>query len=313
VQTISLPTSASGANKRLVTSGSATTEGTLTRSDDRNYLTIGGYDAAVGTAAIGTTSTSGLTPVLRVMGRVGFNGVVDTSTSTTAFSGNSIRSVVSSDGAQFWMTGGNNGVQYASSLGASSSILINSTGATNNRQINIFGGQLYVASASGTSRGVNTVGTGLPTTGSQAMTLLAGTGSITGSSPNDFYIANATTMYIADDSQTAGVGGLQRWDLTAGTWSRTGNFTPANGGRLRQMTGTTNAAGQTLLYVTVIDSVGLPSIQSFTDIGASSGFTNIVTGAANTAWRGIDFAPIPAPGALSLLGLSGLVVARRRR
>ncbi|MBD2767718.1 hypothetical protein IC235_07410 [Hymenobacter sp. BT664] len=40
-----------------------------------------------------------------------------------------------------------------------------STGTpTNNRALNIFGGNLYVSSASGSSFGVSQVGTGLPTT-----------------------------------------------------------------------------------------------------------------------------------------------------
>lgn len=306
VQTLPMPTSTSGANRRLTISGSATTEGTLTLSANRQFLTIGGYDADVGTSSIGTTTSAN---VNRVIGRIDSAGLIDTTTTTTAFSGNSIRSVVSNDGSQFWASGGNGGAQYAPALGGSTSTQINNTGATNNRQLNIFGGQLYIASASGASRGVNTIGTGLPTT-PDAMTLLAGTGSITGSSPNDFYLSSGNVLYIADDSATAGVGGLQKWELAAGVWSRTANFVPANGGRLRQMTGTSASDGSTLLYITVIDSTGIPSIQSFTESG---GFTPIVTGVANTAWRGIDFAPIPTPGALSVLGMAGLLAARRRR
>lgn len=306
VQTLPMPTSTSGANRRLTISGSATTEGTLTLSANGQYLTIGGYDADVGTAAVGTTTSAN---VNRVLGRIDSAGSIDTTTTTTAFSGNSIRSVVSNDGSQFWASGGNGGAQYASTLGGTTSTQVNNSGATNNRQLNIFGGQLYIASASGASRGVNTIGTGLPTS-PDAMTLLAGTGSITGSSPNDFYLSTSNVLYIADDSATAGVGGLQKWELSAGTWSRTANFVPANNGRLRQMTGTTASDGSTLLYVTVIDGSGIPSIQSFTESG---GFTPIVTGVANTAWRGIDFAPIPTPSVLSLLGMAGLLAARRRR
>mgnify|MGYP006872362497 CR=1 FL=1 len=57
VQSISLPTTINGANKRLVLSGTATSEGALARSVDFKYLTVAGYDAEVGTANI-TTSTS---------------------------------------------------------------------------------------------------------------------------------------------------------------------------------------------------------------------------------------------------------------
>ncbi len=306
VQSIPMPTALSGANKRFTTSGNSTSEGQLALSRDGRYLTLGGYDAAPGTASIGTTST---TAVLRVMARVGLDGVVDTSTSTTAFSGNQIRGVISDDGSQFWAAGGNNGIQFAS-FGGSSSFQINGTGSTNNRNVNISGGQLYISSGSATNRGVNTVGTGLPTTNGQVMTLLPGTASVTGSSPYDFFFVGSDLLYIADDSQSAGVGGIQKWQLQSGVWTRIATFQP--NGRLRQMTSTTNAAGQVVIYCTVVDSSNIPSIQSLVDVGTPT-FTTVATGATNTLFRGIEFAPVPAPGALALLGLGGLVAGRRRR
>src|SRR5919109_3493671 len=69
VQSIAMPTAAS---PRLVASGTATSEGFLTRSEDTRYLIVPGYDAALGTASI-TTSTT----VPRVIGRVDGNGNVD--------------------------------------------------------------------------------------------------------------------------------------------------------------------------------------------------------------------------------------------
>src|SRR5689334_10758602 len=55
VQSIALPTAVSGLNKRLVASGTATSEGLLTRSADGQYLILAGYDAALGTASITTS------------------------------------------------------------------------------------------------------------------------------------------------------------------------------------------------------------------------------------------------------------------
>lgn len=312
VQTIPMPTTVSGAQRRLVLSGSAASEGQLTLSADGQYLTFGGYDADAGLASIATTTSAN---VNRVVARIGFNGVVDTSTTTTAFSGNSIRGVVSNDGGQFWMTGGTNGVQYASPLGASSSIQINTAVGTptNNRNVNIFGGQLYISSASGVNKGISTVGSGLPTVTGQSTSLFPGTGGVAANSGYDFAIISSTLLYMADDSATAGVGGLQRWELVGGTWTRTQTWAPANSGRTRQLTNTTNAAGQNILYVTVLDAAGIPSIQSLTDIGALSVFSTVASGSVNTVYRGIDFAPIPTPGSLALLGLGALVVNRRRR
>src|SRR5437870_13681607 len=48
VQSVAMPTT--GTSGRLVASGTATTEGFLTRSQDGRYLAVPGYDAAIGTA-----------------------------------------------------------------------------------------------------------------------------------------------------------------------------------------------------------------------------------------------------------------------
>ena len=52
VQSIALPTSISGSNKRLVSSGTAVSEGFLTLSSDGKYLLLTGYDAAIGLSLI---------------------------------------------------------------------------------------------------------------------------------------------------------------------------------------------------------------------------------------------------------------------
>ena len=52
VQTVALPTAASGANKPLLASGSASSEGLLTLSGDGSFLLAPGYDTAPGTAKV---------------------------------------------------------------------------------------------------------------------------------------------------------------------------------------------------------------------------------------------------------------------
>ncbi len=312
VQSIALPTSASGSNRRVTISGSASSEGQLTRSSDGRYLAFVGYDAAPGTASVATSTSA---TVNRVIARVGADGAVDSTTVTTAFSANAIRAAATDDGSRFWLTGGTNGVQLAQ-YGVSTSALQLNTGAgasTNNRAVNIFNGQLYVSSASSSLRGVGAVGSGLPTTNGQATTLLAGTNVNTSSSAYDFAIVSSTLMYMADDSAVAGLGGLQRWELISGTWTRTQTWAPSNSGRIRQLVNTTTSTGENLLYVTVVDASNVTTIQSLVDVGSASSFNVVATGATNTAFRGIEFAPIPAPGSLALLGLGGLVATRRRR
>ena len=96
VQTIALPTTASGANQILTGSGSATSEGFIAQSSDARYLFAVGYAAAPGTAAV-TTTVAGTNP--RVVARIALDGTVDTSTALgDCYSNGNIRSVCSTDG-----------------------------------------------------------------------------------------------------------------------------------------------------------------------------------------------------------------------
>ena len=80
VQSVALPTSAVGANRRVTMSGTATSEGALALSADGRYLTLAGFDADPGTAAVSATTAA---TVNRVVARVDGNGVVDSSTAIT--------------------------------------------------------------------------------------------------------------------------------------------------------------------------------------------------------------------------------------
>src|SRR5262249_42112858 len=73
VQSLALPTTASGTSHRLVASGTATSEGLLTLSADTHFLALTGYDAALGTASIAGTSSSA---VPRTVGRVAADGTI---------------------------------------------------------------------------------------------------------------------------------------------------------------------------------------------------------------------------------------------
>src|SRR5262245_44239827 len=74
VQSIALPIVASVSDRRFIASGSATSEGLLTRSTDGLYLLLTGYDAATG-GGTNLTTSSALT-INRVVGRVDPNGNV---------------------------------------------------------------------------------------------------------------------------------------------------------------------------------------------------------------------------------------------
>jgi hypothetical protein len=261
-----------------------------------------GFDAPVGTAAVNGSSS---TTFGRVVGRIDFNGVVDTTTVLTdAFSGNDgtftadPRSAASVDGSAFWLsgsggTGTSGGPRYAV-LGATTSTQI-SASPTNIRVINIFNGQLYETSASGVFQGVSSVGTGLPTGTGEITTLLNGFPMAAGPSPYDFFFADANTLYVADDRTVASGGGIQKWTFDGiSTWTLAYTLSTGLASGCRGLTGRVDGTGTTL-WATTADTV--PTVVVVTDTGSGSVFTVLATspapsGGTQPLYRGIDFAPI---------------------
>ena len=301
VQTIAMPTTVSGANRILGMSGTATSEGALSVSADGNYLILAGYDALIGTTGIASTS-SAVAP--RVIGRVALNGTVDTSTTTTGFSANNIRGAGSTDGTNLWAVGGNTGVLFTT-LGSSGAGTIVSTSSTNNRTVNVFNGQLYVGSGSGTNtfKGVSTVGTGTPTTTGQTMVRLPGLSDTLNPSTYAFFLADldagvagVDTLYVADD----GAGALSKFSLIAGSWVKNGASIGVAADAYRGVSGTVNAGTVTLFatrrggggaagggeLVSLVDTAGYNAAFSSTTP------TVLVTAATNTAIRGVAYVPV---------------------
>src|SRR5262249_12333735 len=88
---IALPTVANGPNKPFAVSGTATSEGDLTRSANGHYVVIAGYALAVGASDAGVASTASMT-VNRVVARVDSSGAIDTTTAlNNAYDGNNVR------------------------------------------------------------------------------------------------------------------------------------------------------------------------------------------------------------------------------
>jgi len=303
VQSIAVPQADSGANQTLTASGTATSEGQLTRSVDGRYLLFTGYDATPGT---GSVSTSASSTIARVIGRVDLSGTVDTTTTTTAFSGNNIRDVASTNGTDIWAVGGATGVVYTT-FGSSGAGTIVSSTATNFRTIDIFGGQLYYSSGSGSFR-VGSVGTGTPTTTGQTSANLTGTP--TTGSPYSFFFADLTTavagvdtLYVADDGANA----ILKYSLVGGTWTATGSITAS---AVRGLTGVVSGTSVTLYGTTGGGgSTGGGSIYAFTDATgynatASGTATVIATASTNTAFRGIALAPTSGENQVASISVS---------
>jgi len=310
VQTIALPTAVSGSQNPLTDSGTATSEAYLNLSINGQYLVQAGYGVAPGLAAIASTS-SAVAP--RVVGRIELStGNVDTSTllnGDTSYSANNIRSATSNDGNQFWTSGTagagtDGGVRYINALGANTSLQL-SANVTNTRVIGTFNGQLYVSSASGSFKGVNLVGTGLPTTSGQTVTLLAGFPSAS-PSQYDYFFADASTLYVAEDGSSGATGGIEKWTESGGTWTRQYTLSPLPSTGCRGLSGTVVGGVATLFATTTESSVNY--LVSVTDTGAGSVFSTLATAATSEVFRGLRFLPGVAGGPIAFCdaGLSGV-------
>jgi hypothetical protein len=296
VRTITMPLAASGNNRRLVASGTATSEGLMSRSADAHFVLLTGYDAQMPTT--GLASTTG-TAVPRIVGRVAADGTVDTSTVVVdGVSGNNPRSVASSDGTQIWFAGAAGGVRFLT-VGNTSAITTQlSTTVTNLRQVGIFGSQLFVSDSSGSAVRVGAVGTGLPTTAGQTIVNIPGF-PVAGS-PYGFYFADLDTvpgldtLYVADDAL-----GITKYSLVANSWVASGTVGAA-ADAYRGLTATVNG-GTVTLYATRKGGSAAPGGGELVSVVDASGYngafaggpTLLVTASANTAFRGVALAPTP--------------------
>jgi hypothetical protein len=291
--TIALPTAVSGDNQPLTLSISAGSEGALARSGDGRYVTLGGYAAGPGVANIGSTATTA-TP--RVVGRIDAAGTVDTSTTTTSYSANNIRSAVTMNGSSYWM-GGNGasnsgGVRYIVHGGSGPAELI-STGLTNTRVAAIFpDGALYSSlGATTTHRVFNFDTVALPTTATTPVQLpgIPTTGEPYGIAG----IATGTTteidtLYVCDERAA---GGVLRYKKSGTDYALSATFgTPGGCRGLAVSVDGTNV----LIVVTTTETPNrLVAFLDTTAGLATSAPIPVATAATNTLFRGVAFAPSP--------------------
>ena len=301
VQSIAMPTSASGANRALTQNGTATSEGFLTRSVNGEFLVLVGYDAAPLSTNPATIAS---TTVNRVVGRVAVDGSIDTSTAITDAVTSNFRSGVSVDGTAFWVSQAGNstnaGVRYVT-LGApgntSTPITATSGTATNVRVLGLFDDRLFASGATTTGPllGVGQVGgTPAPTTGPENIVQLPGFPTASGPSSYEFQFTDANTLYIADDRTLANGGGLQKWtyDTTAQTWSLAYTLQTGLTAGIRNFTAVVNGGTTTIYALTAGSAGGGSAVLTTTDAGGTSEFTTIVPATANTWYKGIEFAPV---------------------
>ena len=346
-----------------------------------NAATYNAGGAAVyGNAALAqSTSVPGgaYRPVSRVVAQVGADGAVDTSTALyNVFNTNNPRSAYTQDGSAFYVSGQGvkgdttTGLFYAVK-GASSATAITGTGQ-DTRDVQVVNGQLYVSTDfKNGSTSVGTLGAAgaPPTTTVGGPTALPGftpsviltaaeangvnnsrLGNTVYLSPEQFFFANSTTLYVADsgapkngNANAAGLGdgGLQKWTYTNGQWSlaytlaaglNLVNNASASGttglfGLTGQVTGGVVSLFATNYTVGDLDQsylYGISDLLAATAPANGEAFTTLYTPTAGSKIKGVAFAPtlatagaVPEPASWAMMlagfGLIGAVTRRRGR
>lgn len=307
VNTTLIPDSGTSA---LIVSGSATSEGALSRSADGRFLVLGGYNTnrPAGSSLAGGTSAT----FQRAAGTVDAAGTFTLIAATnTQFSANNIRSAVTDGGANVYAAGGNSGTVLMAgngSTGQAGSAV--QTAVANTRVNNIFNGNLYFSTGSGTPGVFAFAGT--PTAAAAATQIITSPGA--SPSPYDFVISpSGTTAYVADDRTIANGGGIERFDLSGGTFALTYTLGTGAGSTVGARGLAVDFSGATpVVYATTAETSGNRLI-SIVDAGGTSAATTLATAGTNQIFRGLDFTPVPEPAGLGLLAAGGLLLARRRR
>lgn len=326
LNTVALPSAGAGA---LTMSAVINHDGLLNYSTDGRYLTVAGYRYdSTGAADPATLTTAA---AARVIGRVGMDGSVDTSTTITdAYNSLAVRAAASTDGAHFWVAGDGtgpatahvDGLRYVGAVGGSTSVDMDLRKPDttvppyeNVRSVSIFGGQLYITSGSNGSIGKAAfkAGTGLQTSGPTQLSIVE-----SADSTNAVFFADLNATQGVDPlSPTGGMDTLyattsdtlRKFSYVGGTWVAQG--TAALTG-VESVTALVNGSNVTVFasrangIFRLTDGTGYNATMSSTFGGA------YLLPGTNQEFRGV--AAVPEPGiATALLGTVALVARWRNR
>ena len=278
LNSVAVPANATNA---LVISGSATSEGALTRSADSRLLLLAGYQTAL-TNSSSSLPNSAATNVPRALGAFDLEGsFAVVGVTTNQYSENNIRSGASDGCGNYWGAGANSGTFYFGDA-TPASVQAN---VVNTRVIQDLGGNLYFSTSSGTPGIWRISGTPTVSNGPPSLVLSAGASS----SPFGFaFNTNFTTVYVADDT-LAGQGGVQRWDVSGGDWALSYVFAGMTNTGARGLA-VDFSGPRPVLYATTAESA-TNRLVSIVDAGPASPVTTLVTAGANQLYRGLAFTP----------------------
>ena len=308
---LNFPSGATGV--RLTQSGSATSEGHISVSQDGNYITVAGYDAPAATTGV-ASGTDNLTIGTVPVANIGTYTTNHQFLRTSAYTGNNFRSVVTSNGTSYWgsgPSGGSGGVRFMNTTGAPVAGTQVSATVQNTRDVQIFGNQLYVSSNSSTFR-VCTVGTGLPTTTGNTIANLPGANIASLTDPYTFVmfdrnpaILGFDALYVANNGTGAGTGVIKFY-FDGTNWINAGEIRGTSGVFATRLSGYVNCNNAVELFIgTGPSGSRVNTIYKFTDAAAynatmtsngsniSAVATSIITAGANYLFGGIAVVPNP--------------------
>jgi hypothetical protein len=278
LNSIAIPANATNA---LIVSGSASSEGGLTRSADGRLLLLAGYHIALtnSTSSLASSSSKSVPRVLGALDLAGTFALVGVT--TNQYSKNNIRSGASDGRGNYWGAGANSGTFYFGDAAAATV----QTNVDNTRLIQQLGVNLYFSTSSGTP-GVWRL-SGTPTVPDSPLSLVLALG--TNGSPFGFaFSPDSTTAYVADDT-LAGQGGLQRWDLSGGSWALSYVFAGLTNAGARGLAVDFSGA-RPVLYATTAEST-TNRLVTLVDAGPASPVITLVTAGPNQLYRGLAFTP----------------------
>lgn len=289
LQSLALPTAASGTNHALTAAGESRSEGLVTTAD--GLLAVTGYDAAPGTTGPGGISLTASDPatVGRVIGIVDGSGAIDTSTVLTGTSAPKIVRSALTDGSHVWVAGGNNGLQVTG-VGSGTTTTVAGTADTNLTSLTLQGGQLFAGGILGDR--LAKIGSGLPT-GAASSSALPGLPdnlltygyAFENLTSADYAGTGLDTLYLANASERGGAVDKYRWNGTE--WASAGSVdVPGVSGLVADV-----SAGSVSLAVTTPTQ-----LLTLTDgAGAATTFTAtpsvLANAPAGTEFRGVALAP----------------------
>ena len=276
-----------GANL-LTQGGTSASSGYL--NSNNGYLAVPGLNSALGTASAPNENTK-VTHIIDGTSTL-ISRTLHPTTGTMPFTANTYRSVVPVSATTFYCAGtgtpsSTGGVWY---YDGSSFVQIYIT-QTNIRNLEIFNGNLYFSTGTGSARGVYQIGTGLPTTSGQTATLQFSNDQANSSIYNFSISPDGCTAYLADDGTgSTALAGITKFTKSGGVWSSVLTYTTS--GSTRGLV-VDYSGSNPKIYATTAPSNGVVcnTLISLTDNGASFNSNWTLSAGLNYSFAGVDFTP----------------------